>query len=226
MQFPFAGYDPVFIGLWSTIGSGFLIAILSVCVLCIIPTIFYLRYKGALKGTIKSIKDTSQQLDSNVVYSHQYVTVRQTKNNQIVITYSEEYPALSQWMNERDIYRTREINHDSILSLLSATSIKGIGHQLVLRGSVTCCLHNYLQLHGLLTVMEAVKIAHSMTSGISHLHYMKSKSLQNTTITIAHCNLNNRNILMKEDGTAVISDFSMSVKFVGGTTEVGADNQV
>ena len=174
--------------------------------------------------------DYSLSLDdsnSTLIYSHQIVTVRKAENNQIITIYKSTVSAFSQWKIERDIYLTPELRHESILTLLRAKRVKDIGYQLVLKGSITGSLYQYLQSHSP-DELEAAKITHSMSSGLAHLHYMESHQSHSKyrIITIAHCNINPHNILMKEDGSVVLSDFSKSVKFNGGSVAVGRDSEV
>uniref|UniRef100_A0A1X7V6W4 receptor protein serine/threonine kinase n=1 Tax=Amphimedon queenslandica TaxID=400682 RepID=A0A1X7V6W4_AMPQE len=216
----------VTVGFWSAIGSLSMIIIGIVCALWI--TIAF-KWKTTRSKYRKAI-DYSLSLDnsnSTLIYSHQIVTVRKAENNRIIAVYKSTVSALSQWKIERDIYLTPELRHESILTLLRAKRVKDIGYQLVLKGSITGSLYQYLQSHSP-DELEAAKITHSMSSGLAHLHYMESSQSHSKyrVITIAHCNINSHNILMKEDGTVFLSDFSRSVKFNGGIIAVGRDSEV
>ena len=212
-------------GFWSAIGSLSVIVIGIVCALWISVVFKWKTTRGKYQKAI----DYSLSLDdsnSTLIYSHQLVTVRKTENNRIIAIYNDTVSAFYQWTIEKDIYLTPEIRHESILTLLRAKRVKDIGYQLVLKGNVTCSLYKYLQSHSP-DDLEAVKITHSMISGLAHLHCMESQSHSSyRVITVAHCNFNSHNVLMKEDGTVAISDFSRSVKFNGGTIAVGQNSEV
>uniref|UniRef100_A0A147BES5 Serine/threonine-protein kinase receptor n=1 Tax=Ixodes ricinus TaxID=34613 RepID=A0A147BES5_IXORI len=124
------------------------------------------------------------------------------------------------WLRETDIYQTVLLRHDNILGFV-ASDIRGTGSwtQMLLitnyheRGS----LHDYLSSHAL-DADEALILAHSAASGISHLH-AEIFGKQGKP-AIAHRDIKSKNILVQKDGTCAIADFGLAVRFSSEANEL------
>eukprot|EP00088_Acartia_fossae_P031264 TRINITY_DN3217_c0_g1_i3.p1 TRINITY_DN3217_c0_g1~~TRINITY_DN3217_c0_g1_i3.p1 ORF type:complete len:599 (+),score=81.16 TRINITY_DN3217_c0_g1_i3:105-1799(+) len=124
------------------------------------------------------------------------------------------------WFRESEIYQTVLMRHDNILGFIAA-DIKGTGGwtQMLLitdyyeLGS----LYDFLQVN-VVDHEAAVKFALTSIQGISHLHTeifgTKGKP------AIAHRDIKSKNILVKKDGSCVIADFGLAVRFNSEANEV------
>jgi len=124
------------------------------------------------------------------------------------------------WFRETEIYQTVLMRHDNILGFIAA-DIKGTGgwtqmllitdyHEL---GS----LYDFLQ-NNVLDHEASIKLALTAIQGISHLHTeifgTKGKP------AIAHRDIKSKNILVKKDGSSVIADFGLAVRYDSESNEV------
>jgi len=124
------------------------------------------------------------------------------------------------WFRETEIYQTVLMRHDNILGFIAA-DIKGTGGwtQMLLitdyydLGS----LYDFLQ-NNVLDHEAAIKLALTAIQGISHLHTeifgTKGKP------AIAHRDIKSKNILVKKDGSSVIADFGLAVRYDSESNEV------
>lgn len=62
---------------------------------------------------------------------------------------------------------------------------------------------------GALRWREAVRLASGITNGVAYLHSERSQS--ESKVPIAHRDLKSTNVLVKTDGTCVISDFDLAM---------------
>jgi len=124
------------------------------------------------------------------------------------------------WFRESEIYQTVLMRHDNILGFIAA-DIKGTGGwtQMLL-------ITDYYELGSLYDFLQAnvvdheaaVKFAVTIIQGISHLHTeifgTKGKP------AIAHRDIKSKNILVKKDGSCVIADFGLAVRYNSENNEV------
>lgn len=124
------------------------------------------------------------------------------------------------WFRESEIYQTVLMRHDNILGFIAA-DIKGTGGwtQMLL-------ITDYYQLGSLYDFLQtnvidheaSIKFALSTIQGISHLHTeifgTKGKP------GIAHRDIKSKNILVKKDGSCVIADFGLAVRYNSENNEV------
>ncbi|NXX67701.1 BMPR2 protein, partial [Spizella passerina] len=80
-------------------------------------------------------------------------------------------------------------------------------------GSFQGSLCKYLSLHTSDWV-SSCRLAHSITRGLAYLHTELPRG-EHYKPAISHRDLNSRNVLVKNDGTCVISDFGLSMKLTG-----------
>lgn len=116
------------------------------------------------------------------------------------------------WQREVEIYQTCMLRHENILGYISADNKdNGTYIQLFLiteyyeKGS----LYDYLN-NKTLTIDEMVSMAHSIVSGLCHLHY-EIDGLQGKP-PIAHRDLKSKNILVKSNTSCVIADLGLAVR--------------
>jgi hypothetical protein len=126
------------------------------------------------------------------------------------------------WVNEQEIYAIKNLRtHDNIVNFLG--SIRHDKHywfitKYYLNGSV----YDYLE-NNKPTIHEACKLLSSMLSGLAFLHeeFYMNKELKPS---IVHRDFKSKNVLIKSDLTACISDFGFAVKCENGRM-ANEDNQ-
>ncbi|OCT61334.1 hypothetical protein XELAEV_180473594mg, partial [Xenopus laevis] len=62
--------------------------------------------------------------------------------------------------------------------------------------------------------LNSCRLAHSVTKGLAYMHTELLRGDQYKS-AISHRDLNSRNVLVKSDGTCVISDFGLSMRLTG-----------
>ncbi|CAH3025636.1 unnamed protein product, partial [Porites evermanni] len=119
--------------------------------------------------------------------------------------------AISSWRREHYMYSILLRKHSNILQMVSLKS-QQIGDFLCL--VTEFCENGSLRDYLLRTVRalrwrEAVRLASGITNGVAYLHSERSQS--ESKVPIAHRDLKSTNVLVKTDGTCVISDFGLAM---------------
>ncbi|XP_068101215.1 bone morphogenetic protein receptor type-2 isoform X2 [Hyperolius riggenbachi] len=121
------------------------------------------------------------------------------------------------FINERSIYRTPFLEHDNIAHFIVAdervTSDGRLEYLLVMEYYANGSLCKYLSVHTN-DWLSSCRLAHSVTKGLAYLHTELLRGEQYKP-AISHRDLNSRNVLVKTDGTCVISDFGLSMRLTG-----------
>ncbi|XP_035375722.1 bone morphogenetic protein receptor type-2 isoform X2 [Electrophorus electricus] len=127
------------------------------------------------------------------------------------------YTNRQNFVNERAIYRIPLLEHDNIARFIVGderlTPDGRMEYLLVMEYYPHGSLCRYLSLHALDWV-SCCRLAHSVTRGLAYLHteLLRGDSYK---AAVSHRDLNSRNVLVKNDGTCVISDFGLSMKLTG-----------
>ncbi|XP_075464713.1 bone morphogenetic protein receptor type-2 isoform X2 [Ascaphus truei] len=121
------------------------------------------------------------------------------------------------FINERSIYRTPLLEHDNIAHFIVAdervTSDGRLEYLLVMEYYANGSLCKYLSIHTN-DWLSSCRLAHSVTRGLAYLHTELPRG-DHYKPAISHRDLNSRNVLVKSDGTCVISDFGLSMRLTG-----------
>ncbi|XP_016424448.1 bone morphogenetic protein receptor type-2 isoform X2 [Sinocyclocheilus rhinocerous] len=127
------------------------------------------------------------------------------------------YTNRQNFVNERSIYRVPLLEHENVARFIVGderlTTDGRMEYLLVMEYYPHGSLSRYLSLHTLDWV-SCCRLAHSLTRGLAYLH---TELLRGDLYkpAISHRDLNSRNVLVKNDGTCVISDFGLSMKLTG-----------
>uniref|UniRef100_A0A8C7CFF9 receptor protein serine/threonine kinase n=1 Tax=Oncorhynchus kisutch TaxID=8019 RepID=A0A8C7CFF9_ONCKI len=119
--------------------------------------------------------------------------------------------------NERAIYRVPLLEHDNIARFIVGderlTADGRVEYLLVMEYYPHGSLCQYLSLQTGDWV-SCCRLTHSVTRGLAYLH---TELLRGDIYkpAVSHRDLNSRNVLVKNDGTCVISDFGLSMKLTG-----------
>lgn len=118
------------------------------------------------------------------------------------------------WKNEKEIYQTQMLNHENILQYVAAdiSSEDSITWLLLITdfheyGS----LYDYLQRDGILSVVEALKLAESAACGLEHLHSKLRGTGTPVKPAIAHRDVKSKNVIVKRRGVCCIADFGLAL---------------
>ncbi|KAG8558936.1 hypothetical protein GDO81_017189 [Engystomops pustulosus] len=121
------------------------------------------------------------------------------------------------FINERSIYRTPLLEHDNIAHFIVAdervTSDGRLEYLLVMEYYANGSLCKYLSVHTN-DWLGSCRLAHSVTRGLAYLHTELLRG-DHYKPAISHRDLNSRNVLVKNDGSCVISDFGLSMRLTG-----------
>uniref|UniRef100_A0A8C1H9E4 Bone morphogenetic protein receptor type-2 n=1 Tax=Cyprinus carpio carpio TaxID=630221 RepID=A0A8C1H9E4_CYPCA len=127
------------------------------------------------------------------------------------------YTNRQNFVNERSIYRIPLLEHENIARFIVGderlTADGRMEYMLVMEYYPHGSLCRYLSLHTMDWV-SCCRLAHSLTRGVAYLH---TELLRGDLYkpAVSHRDLNSRNVLVKNDGTCVISDFGLSMKLTG-----------
>ena len=130
------------------------------------------------------------------------------------------------FQREREILKTPKIQHENILKLIDfeSTGISKYSWWLTFeQSSISVTLRDYLHANHV-TYEQICKMGQSIASGLHHLHRIISND--GTVMSIAHRDINNCSILVKDKFSCVISNFSHSMRYVRGVIDLGGDIQV
>ena len=147
-----------------------------------------------------------------VLFQGRYATVWKGRvKEQLVAVKVYPQAAISSWKKERAIYDLLSGEHSNITKLIHKENLDRTNDSLWLimdfyeNGS----LRQYL-LKKVLSWSEAINLTNGIINGVAFLH---SESFQDgrTKVAVAHRDLKSTNILVRKDGTSVISDFGLAL---------------
>ncbi|TRY76641.1 hypothetical protein TCAL_08787 [Tigriopus californicus] len=128
-------------------------------------------------------------------------------------------PDQSSWFAEQEIYNLPRMNHDNILEFMGVDK-RGEGLQqefwLMTKFHEKGSLCDFLKAHTV-TWEQLTLIAHSMASGLTHLHEeLPPRGTLDMKPAVAHRDFKSKNVLIKADLTACIGDFGLALIFEPG----------
>lgn len=120
--------------------------------------------------------------------------------------------AISAWQKERNIFELFSVGHSNITKLMTLKEARDRDNDpfwFIMDYCENGSLREYLE-KKVLSWSEAVVLASGVTSAIAFLH---SESVQagGMKVAVAHRDLKSTNVLVRKDGTSVISDFGLAV---------------
>lgn len=128
-------------------------------------------------------------------------------------------PDQSSWHAEQEIYNLPRMNHDNILEFMGVDK-RGEGLQqefwLMTKFHEKGSLCDFLKANTV-TWEQLTSIAHSMASGLTHLHEeLPPRGTLDMKPAVAHRDFKSKNVLIKADLTACIGDFGLALIFEPG----------
>lgn len=130
--------------------------------------------------------------------------------------------AEASWFRESEIYQSVVMRHENIMGFIAA-DIDGSGQRtLITHYHELGSLHDFLKAQHGLSPMKLFDLAHSLASGLAHLHTEIFGSPGKPAI--AHADINSKTILVKKDLKCAIADFGLAVKYLSETDEVQIAN--
>lgn len=128
--------------------------------------------------------------------------------------------AISAWQKESNIYEHFSVGHSNITKLITLKKARDQDNNppwFIMDYCENGSLREYLQ-KKVLSWSEALVLASGITSAVAFLH---SESFQagGIKVAVAHRDLKSTNILVRKDGTSVISDFGLAVPLNSGEDE-------
>uniref|UniRef100_A0A8B9JBB3 Serine/threonine-protein kinase receptor n=1 Tax=Astyanax mexicanus TaxID=7994 RepID=A0A8B9JBB3_ASTMX len=133
------------------------------------------------------------------------------------------------WQNERDIFSTPGMKHDNLLRYIAAEK-RGASLEMELwlitefheRGSLT----DYLK-GSVVSWNDLCHTAETMACGLAYLHEdVPRYKGEGPKPAIAHRDFKSKNVMLKNDLTAVVGDFGLAVKFEPGKPPGDTHGQV
>uniref|UniRef100_A0A8C9WLM3 Serine/threonine-protein kinase receptor n=1 Tax=Scleropages formosus TaxID=113540 RepID=A0A8C9WLM3_SCLFO len=123
------------------------------------------------------------------------------------------------WQNERDIFRTPGMKHESLLRFIAAER-RGTGTEaelwLITEFHEKGSLSDYLK-GNTVTWNELCHIAVTMSRGLAYLHEDVPRCKgEGPKPAIAHRDFKSKNVMLRNDLSAVIGDFGLAVRFEPG----------
>ncbi|KAG5450143.1 Activin receptor type-2B [Clonorchis sinensis] len=132
------------------------------------------------------------------------------------------------WITELGLFRVPGLSHPNILKFIGADQTMNncldppeVEYWLVTEYHQLGSLYDYLKTHTI-HWKELLQIAVGVARGLSHLHSEITSVGGNTVLmeptkpSIAHRDLNSRNVLLKSDMSACIADFGLAIRFEPG----------
>ena len=146
-----------------------------------------------------------------VISQGRYATVWKGREmGQLVAVKIFQRTSISAWRKERDIYELLSVGHPNITELRTLWETRDSDPLwFIMEYCENGSLRKYLE-KKVLSWSEAAVLASGITSAIAFLH---SESFQagGMKVAVAHRDLKSTNVLVRNDGTSVISDFGLAV---------------
>ncbi|XP_078378175.1 TGF-beta receptor type-2-like [Oculina patagonica] len=121
--------------------------------------------------------------------------------------------AFASWQKERDIYDLLSVEHSNVTKLIpwnEAGDRENDPLWLIMDYCENGSLRDYLR-QKMLSWSEAGVLASGITSGVAFLHSEHVQAGGKMKVAVAHRDLKSTNILVRKDGTSVITDFGLAV---------------
>ncbi|XP_045067426.1 activin receptor type-2B-like [Coregonus clupeaformis] len=132
------------------------------------------------------------------------------------------------WQKEKDIFLTPGMRHENLLRYIAAEkhgSNLETEFWLIMefheRGSLTDHLKG-----STVTWCEMCHIAETMSRGLAYLHEDTPIKAEGSKPTIAHRDFKSKNVMLRDDLTAIIGDFGLAVRFEPGKPPGDTHGQV
>lgn len=156
------------------------------------------QYCNVYKGKIERLVSTEQL---NLIHPGQ------TDIEQMVAIKTYPQQMYDSFKHEYDVYNLPNLKHRNILKFISAEekpiSPTSREYWLVLEYYENGSLYDYLKCN-LITYSQLLEICLNIATGLSYLH-------NNKNCIVVHRDIKSKNILLKNDLTAVISDFNLAL---------------
>lgn len=169
------------------------------------PKIINLLKKGQYGTVYKGKIERNSQSTEQLVCRHEGQQINDQEQTVAIKVYPKEL--YLSFKHEYDVYNLPHFKHKNILKYISSeerpNSSSYPGYWLVLEYYENGSLYDYLR-YNLINYSQLLEISLNIASGLSHLHY-------NVACAVVHRDLKSKNILLKSDLTACISDFNLAL---------------
>ncbi|XP_078727101.1 activin receptor type-2A [Lampetra fluviatilis] len=132
------------------------------------------------------------------------------------------------WQNEMDIFQTPGMRHENLLEFIGAEK-RGANLDmemwLITAFHERGCLSDYLK-GSTLSWAELCHVAETMSRGLAYLHSDVHGKNEGSKPAIAHRDFKSKNVLLKNNLSAVIADFGLALKFEPGCSPGDTHGQV